>query len=120
VPARDPAPPGTLAEIRNEAEEVGRLVAALLDHTPVLLLPIALTGVLPIGAEHVRINGRSEPLDSLRILAPSRAISLLGLPALAVPAALDERGLPIGVQLVGRPHAEADLFSAAAALAPTP
>jgi amidase len=118
-PRRAPAPPGAVAAIAREAEELERVVAGVLEHTPVLMLPIALVGALPIGAELVNINGRTEPLDSLRILAPSRAISLLGLPALAVPVGVDHHGLPVGVQLVARPHAEADLFSVAESLGPT-
>ena len=39
--------------------------------------------------------------------------SYLGLPALAVPAAVGAAGLPIGVQLIGAPHADASLFRAA-------
>lgn len=119
-PRREPAPPGALAAITQEAGELGRVVAEVLEHAPVLMLPIALAGSLPIGAELVNINGRAEPLDSLRILAPSRAISLLGLPALAVPVGIDDQRLPVGVQLVARPYAESDLFSVAGSLGPTP
>ncbi|MBS0537027.1 MAG: AtzE family amidohydrolase, partial [Proteobacteria bacterium] len=42
--------------------------------------------------------------------------SYLGLPALAVPFTLSASGLPIGMQLIGRPHAEDTLFAAAAPL----
>ena len=108
--------PADLASIAAEAAEVERVVIALLWETPVLLLPVALVGVLALGATHVEVNGRSDPVDSLRILGPSRAVSLLGLPAIAIPAGVDERGLPVGVQLVGRPNAEAELFSVAQAL----
>lgn len=38
--------------------------------------------------------------------------SFLGLPALAVPAAFSPEGLPIGLQLIGRPGAEEMLFRA--------
>ncbi|MDQ1447043.1 MAG: amidase, partial [Actinomycetota bacterium] len=107
-----------LGTIAGAAAELERLVAAVLAETSVIVLPVSLVGVLPIGATHVEVDGQAESLDSLRILGPSRAISLLGLPALAVPAGVDDRGLPVGVQLVGCPNAEADLFSVAQALAP--
>jgi amidase len=42
--------------------------------------------------------------------------NLAGWPAIAVPAGLDPRGLPLGVQLVTRPGGEAQLLSLAAQL----
>jgi aspartyl-tRNA(Asn)/glutamyl-tRNA(Gln) amidotransferase subunit A len=40
----------------------------------------------------------------------TRGINYLGLPALALPVGFSETGMPIGIQLVGRPHAEATLL----------
>ena len=48
-----------------------------------------------------------------QILRPSRAVSLLGLPALAIPAGVDADGMPVGVQLVGPPGSEHELIAAA-------
>lgn len=108
-----------LTPIAAEARALERIVAGLLELTPVIVLPVALVGVLALGATHVQIAGQTESIETLRILAPSRAISLLGLPALAVPAGVDSRGLPVGVQLVGRLGDEDALFSVARALATT-
>jgi amidase len=41
------------------------------------------------------------------------AISMLGLPAMAVPCGFDQFGRPVGLQLVGRPRGEAALLAAA-------
>ncbi len=43
-------------------------------------------------------------------------VNLAGLPGIAVPAGLDKQGLPLGLQLIGKPWEEADLLSAAYAL----
>ncbi|MDW3222721.1 MAG: Asp-tRNA(Asn)/Glu-tRNA(Gln) amidotransferase subunit GatA [Paracoccaceae bacterium] len=43
-------------------------------------------------------------------------VNLAGLPGIAVPTGLDKQGLPLGLQLIGQPWAEADLLCAAHAL----
>ncbi|MBT8408721.1 MAG: Asp-tRNA(Asn)/Glu-tRNA(Gln) amidotransferase subunit GatA [Alphaproteobacteria bacterium] len=43
-------------------------------------------------------------------------VNLAGLPGIAVPAGLDAQGLPLGLQLIGRPWAEGDLLNTAYAL----
>jgi len=43
-------------------------------------------------------------------------VNLAGLPGIAVPAGLDRQGLPLGLQLIGRPWGEADLLDTAHAL----
>jgi aspartyl-tRNA(Asn)/glutamyl-tRNA(Gln) amidotransferase subunit A len=45
----------------------------------------------------------------------NRPFSFAGVPALAVPTGADADGLPLAVQLVGRPWAESTLLSVAAA-----
>ena len=43
-------------------------------------------------------------------------VNLAGLPGIAVPAGLDVSGLPLGLQLIGRPWEEGDLLNTAYAL----
>ncbi len=45
-----------------------------------------------------------------------RPASLLGYPALTVPCGLSAAGLPVAVQLIGRPGGEAELFRVGAAV----
>ena len=43
-------------------------------------------------------------------------VNMAGLPGIAVPAGMDAQGLPLGLQLIGRPWEEADLLNTAYAL----
>ncbi|RKT34878.1 aspartyl/glutamyl-tRNA(Asn/Gln) amidotransferase subunit A [Roseovarius halotolerans] len=43
-------------------------------------------------------------------------VNLAGLPSISVPAGLDKQGLPLGLQLIGRPWEEGDLLNTAYAL----
>ncbi|WP_375174881.1 Asp-tRNA(Asn)/Glu-tRNA(Gln) amidotransferase subunit GatA [Pseudooceanicola sp.] len=43
-------------------------------------------------------------------------VNLAGLPGIALPAGLDKQGLPLGLQLIGRPWEEGDLLNTAYAL----
>ncbi len=40
----------------------------------------------------------------------TRWVNYLGVPAVSVPCGIDERGLPVGLQIVGRPFAEAAIL----------
>jgi amidase len=60
------------------------------------------------------IDGR--PMDSYhRWMETVAPWSMTGLPILGMPAGFDDRGLPAGIQLVGRPRADADVLSLAKA-----
>lgn len=43
-------------------------------------------------------------------------VNLAGLPGVSVPAGLDKQGLPLGLQLIGRPWEEADMLNTAYSL----
>jgi len=70
-----------------------------------------------IGETATTIGGESQDvrLATTRLV---RAINALGLPALSVPCGADRRGLPIGLQIVGQPFAEALILRVAQTLAP--
>ncbi|MFZ4405683.1 MAG: amidase [Paracraurococcus sp.] len=58
----------------------------------------------------------ADPANWARFMAVSantRPFNYLGLPTISVPCGFDDRGLPVGLQLAGRPFAEATVLRAA-------
>jgi aspartyl-tRNA(Asn)/glutamyl-tRNA(Gln) amidotransferase subunit A len=43
-------------------------------------------------------------------------VNLAGLPGISVPTGLDKKGLPLGLQLIGRPWEEAEMLNIAYSL----
>jgi len=89
--------------LRNEFMDAFRKVDVFVCPT----LPFTAT---PIGATTVVIDHGVEEDMLSAIMQFTGVSSLTGLPALNVPCGFDEEGLPIGMQLIGRPFDEATLF----------
>ncbi|HSU05826.1 MAG TPA: amidase [Acetobacteraceae bacterium] len=71
---------------------------------------------LPTLAETDVDNGSPEAITRfLAISANTRPFNYLGLPAISIPCGFDPNGLPIGLQLAGRPFGEARVLKAAEA-----
>ncbi len=66
----------------------------------------------PLGAETVAIQGVQKRIQPTltRFTGP---LNLTGLPAISLPCGTDDDGLPVGLQMVGRPFDEATLLRAA-------
>ncbi|HEY0035361.1 MAG TPA: amidase family protein, partial [Longimicrobium sp.] len=63
----------------------------------------------------IRVNGRKEPY-SLANGAWACAVGVLGVPVVSVPAGVDDDGMPVGLQVVGRRWRDLELLDAAAAV----
>jgi aspartyl-tRNA(Asn)/glutamyl-tRNA(Gln) amidotransferase subunit A len=76
---------------------------------------IALLPVMPIPTPRVsETDPSSQDFSPSTLYAMSRFtrfVNYFHLPALALPAGVDDRGLPVGVQLIGRPRSDALLLS---------
>ncbi len=69
----------------------------------------------PVGAMSVVIEDGVEEDMLSAIMQYTGVPSLTGLPALSVPCGFDSEGLPVGMQLIGKPFDEATLFRVGAA-----
>lgn len=94
-----------------------REFAKMWNRVDCLFTPTAPTGAPKIGAATVKIGDVTEDtrIASTRLV---RAINVLGLPAISVPAGFTDEGLPIGLQIVGKPFGEKALLHLAAAIHP--
>jgi aspartyl-tRNA(Asn)/glutamyl-tRNA(Gln) amidotransferase subunit A len=69
----------------------------------------------PVGAMTVVIEGGVEEDMLAAIMQFTGVPSLTGLPSLALPCGFDGDGLPVGMQVIGKPFDEASLFRLGAA-----
>lgn len=102
--------------VLHRSHRLSARAAARLAHLPgdadVLVTPTVPNPAQPVGT----YAGRRTLLTVGRQTAYTVPWNVTGQPALAVPAGLDSNGLPLSVQLVGRPGEEALLLALAAQL----
>ena len=84
-----------------------RMRAALLremETVPLILSPVC--GVPAFRHRERRWNIDGKPIGLFEAMMPVTPWNLLGMPAMTVPFGMSAEGLPIGVQLIGRPYEE--------------
>ncbi|GGH82509.1 aspartyl-tRNA(Asn)/glutamyl-tRNA(Gln) amidotransferase subunit A [Pullulanibacillus pueri] len=79
----------------------------------ILLAPTTAITAFPIHAETITLGGKVVNPRDLGVLGRTSPSNFNGFPALSVPCGFNRQGLPIGLQLQGRPFEEAILLKAA-------
>jgi len=75
-----------------------------------------LTPTTPSAAFALGEKGRADPIEMYLNDVFTVTVNMAGLPGISVPAGLDSQGLPLGLQLIGRPFAEETLFTLGAVI----
>jgi aspartyl-tRNA(Asn)/glutamyl-tRNA(Gln) amidotransferase subunit A len=75
-----------------------------------------LTPTTPSAAFAIGEKGRADPIEMYLNDVFTVTVNMAGLPGISVPGGLDGQGLPLGLQLIGRPFEEETLFSLGAAI----
>lgn len=88
---------------------LGREIAAVLRRVDLLVTPTLPIAATPIGQKTVVVRGVKQPVY-LALLRNTEPFNLTGLPALTLPCGFGSPGLPIGLQIVGRPFDEANVL----------
>jgi Asp-tRNA(Asn)/Glu-tRNA(Gln) amidotransferase A subunit family amidase len=105
----------TVDQILLNLAKRDRMRASLLrqmEDFPVLLMPPCGVVAFPhrtrrwkVGPGEGEETGETE-IGLFQAMMPATPLNLLGLPAVVIPFGMSAEGLPIGVQLVGRPYEE--------------
>ena len=101
-----------LADAVLERERLREELLQWMKTTPLLLAPVGATVAFEHGAERVETNGKS--ISTFRAFSYSQTFNVFGLPSVAVPVGCTANGLPIGVQIIGRPFEERTVLGTAA------
>ncbi|GAX38760.1 amidase [Nodularia sp. NIES-3585] len=99
----------------SQMQIVARQIVAFFDTVDVLVLPVYLHSPIRVG-EWANLSPEETFQKIIHWVAPCPAANATGQPAIALPVGFDSHGLPISVQLIGKPAAEATLISLAAQL----
>ena len=97
--------------IKEEYARVFQDVDCIVTPTTPVTAPRIDADTFTLGGKNYQVRGPGSGMVT-RNTAPTNST---GLPAITVPCGFDQRGLPIGLQLIGRPYQEELLFQAAQA-----
>lgn len=93
------------------AQKVRTLIKRDFDEAYAAGIDAVLTPATPSAAFGIGEKGSADPVEMYLNDIFTVTVNMAGLPGLAVPAGLDSQGLPLGLQLIGRPFDEETLFA---------
>lgn len=96
-----------------QIQVIARRIVAFFDNFDVLVLPVYMHPTIRVG-EWENLSPEETLQKVVSWVAPCPPFNASGQPSMVVPTGFDSNGLPVGVQLVGKPAAEATLISLAA------
>jgi amidase len=104
------------AEIRQSQDAQRQVFAnasAFMQDYDLLLCPATILPAYPIEERYPGYSAGLEYAEYYRWLAICCAITTTTLPVITLPCGKTDSGLPIGLQLIGKPHGEPQLFALA-------
>lgn len=110
----DDTPSPSLDDYILSWSERDRLRAELIswmEDTPLLLAPVGSVPAFPHDALKLNVEGQS--ISTFRAFSYSQTFNAFDLPVAVIPAGRSPEGLPIGVQVIGRPFEEETVLAAA-------
>ncbi len=99
----------------SQMQVIARRIVSFFEDFDILVLPTCLHPAIPVG-EYASLSPEETIKKIIHWIAPCPPFNATGQPAIALPTGFDGAGLPVGVQLVGRPAAETTVLALAAQL----
>ena len=96
------APATTYLQAQRARVVYSRKLREALGRVDLLATPVTPIPAPPNGQDHVTIGGREVPLREV-LLRLTRIFNISGMPAISVPCGFSDGGLPMGLQLAGKP-----------------
>jgi aspartyl-tRNA(Asn)/glutamyl-tRNA(Gln) amidotransferase subunit A len=93
---------------RREMEQIRRSIRRVFEEVDVLVTPTV--RVLPFTIADLQADLDTARAKELAMLHNTRPLNLTGLPIVSLPCGFTSKGLPIGMQLIGRPGDEATVL----------
>ena len=112
VAAEKPLSAGDLLNTLLMRDALRGAFLAKMENFPILLCPVCAIPAFKHGERNWTVAGRK--VEYLKAMSYSQWFNLLGNPAAVVPVGRSPAGLPIGVQIVGRPWEEEAVLAIAA------
>lgn len=97
----------------GERDHLRAEILRQMQDVPILLSPVSAGPAFKHGEGNWRSGERECYRDTMRF---SQWLNLTGLPGMAVPIGMSHEGLPLGVQVIGRPHEEELVIAVAEAI----
>jgi amidase len=106
----------SIAEARRTRGALFHEMSALLDEYEVVICPASIVPAFPVEQTYVKSAAGRQFSTYIDWLSITYGLTLLGLPVIAIPCGMTSDGLPVGIQIAGRPRGEAALLSVASAI----
>lgn len=97
----------------GKMQRIARRIVAFFDTVDVLVLPTYLHSTIRVG-EWATLRPSQTLEKIIHWVAPCPPFNATGQPGVTIPTGFDQNGVPIGIQLIGRPAADATLIALAA------
>jgi Asp-tRNA(Asn)/Glu-tRNA(Gln) amidotransferase A subunit family amidase len=75
-----------------------------METTPLIIAPVGATPAYP--HDTLKVTVRGVTMGTFRAFSYAQAFNVFDLPVVTIPAGRSNDGLPIGVQVIGRPYEE--------------